>query len=81
MCHMTGCLGGFDVGVGSVHSKISHASVVALVSYVPGAGSCGNHRGWICPRRQGAVEVGRFPWLTASGWGGTGGAGVSCWGG
>ena len=49
MCYMTGCLGGFDVGVGSVHSKISHASVVALVSYVPGAGSCGNHRGWILP--------------------------------
>ena len=37
MCHVTGRLGGFDVGVGSVHSQIAHASVVALVSCVPGA--------------------------------------------
>ena len=30
-------MGGFDVGVGSVHSQIAHASVVALVSCMPGA--------------------------------------------
>ena len=42
-----------------VRSQIAHASVVMLVSCVPGAGasffgSCGNHRGWSCPRRQGS---------------------------
>ena len=38
MCLVMGRFGGFDVGVGSVHSQIAHASVVALVSFVPGAG-------------------------------------------
>ena len=41
-CHrgnLTGLFGGFDVGVGSVHPQITHASVVELVSRVPGAGA------------------------------------------
>ena len=38
-CHVTGRLDAFDVGVGSVHSQITHASVLALVLCVPGAGA------------------------------------------
>lgn len=61
MCHVAGRLGGFDVGVGSVHSQIAHASVVALVSCVPGAGASFRflrQSSWVdfccyCPRRRG----------------------------
>lgn len=83
MCHVMGRLGGFDVVVDSVtHTSLTlvwlrwfrGCPALVLVEIIVGGFVV-----TVALSGVGAVEVGYFPWLTAIGWGGTGGAGVSCW--